>query len=168
MAIAMGTTKGSPSRTPEDEDEEEDEEEASPPKVGAPPMPSGSSIARALAKFLLLFTGALVVLTLVSVFVVYATALAARRFGVPELHVAGTFIALLALVVIGFLGFHIAGAVDAAGRQTASAVEDAGERVADEVDDAAQALIEVIEDVPAVIVDPRGGRSASSRRKQSR
>jgi hypothetical protein len=39
------------------------------------------------------------------------------------------------------------------------------------VDDAAQALIEVIEDVPAVMVDPRGGRSASppaSRRKQPR
>jgi hypothetical protein len=129
------------------------------PESGEAKRPTGLTFARAVALFLLVVVGALVVLVLGSVLVIYATATAARRFGLPELHVTVVFLALLAILVVGYLGVNIAVAIRSHSEETTTAIEGASERIVDELEEATGAVVGALDELPAVVVDPRlGGR----------
>ena len=144
-------TQGSAPQPPDDDTEEppEDERPGSAQKLAPPGLP------RLLGVFLLVFGGGLVALLAVSVLVVYLIGLTARRVGVPELEVTVTFLSLLAILVVGYVGASLGAELQALGRRFGDSLEAAGERVADEVDESTAALVETIEELPAVIVDPR-------------
>jgi hypothetical protein len=124
-----------------------------------------------LGGFLLVLVVALVVLLLVSLLAVYVTALAARRFGLPELHVMLAFLALLAVVVVGYMGVRIASLLErlhAAQRDMRATIIDTSDRIADELSTGAENLVDALDELPAVIVEPevvRRGKLPPQRRR---
>jgi hypothetical protein len=144
-------TTEQPTRTDERPEPEPESKGGAEPK---PPTFSWLSVLLAVAGVLLVLLVALALLVVVSLFVVHATGVAARRTGLPELPVTFAFLVLVALVVLVFVGLHIASSVKAAATRIDCAIESEGERLSNEVADLAGSLTEI----PTVIVEPRPSR----------
>jgi hypothetical protein len=105
-----------------------------------------------LGSVLLFLMAGLVAVLLASVLVVYVTALAARRLGLPELPVTLTFLGLSAILVVALVGANIAARIEGAGERLTSAVDDAADRLEDAVSTSTEELLEHLDETPVMLV----------------
>ena len=149
----MATTREEPPKTSGAPEEPGDERPSAPPGSHDDERPRPSMLLLVAMALIIVLVG-LALLMLGSVLVVYATGAAARRLGLPELHVMIAFLGLLALLSAVLLVSQLASAIAEASRTISSEIADAGRTVADEMNGCAADFTRTVEDLPCLIVNP--------------